>query len=140
MKRDIYTQLIQWKLSKRRKPLLIRGARQVGKTYILQEFGTKEYDKVFYCNFEENPALNDFFKESLSPDKLLNNLSLYFNDTLSEEKDLLIFDEIQLSNQALNALNCQCVSVRLCKACTTNRYSETTDHMGFNSSTTGQRK
>jgi hypothetical protein len=112
MKRDIYKQLMQWKLSKRRKPLLIRGARQVGKTYILQEFGAKEYDKVFYCNFEEKPALNDFFKESLSPDKLLNNLSLYFNDTISEEKDLLIFDEIQISNQALNALKYFCENAK----------------------------
>jgi hypothetical protein len=104
MKRDIYKQLIKWKRSKRRKPLLIRGARQVGKTYIIQEFGKKEYENFIYLNFEENPALNDFFKDRLNPAELINNFSLYVAKTINPGRDLIIFDEIQLSNNALNSL------------------------------------
>lgn len=67
MKRDIYQKMLEWKSSKRRKPLLLRGARQVGKTYILQQFGRKEYDNVAYFNFEENPPLMTFSGKNSIP-------------------------------------------------------------------------
>jgi len=104
MKRDIYKQLLEWKSSGRRKPLVLRGARQVGKTYILKEFGKQEYGSVVYLNFEENPSLDDFFKQKLDPDSILSQLSLYLNRKIQPEKDFIIFDEIQESNNALNAL------------------------------------
>jgi predicted AAA+ superfamily ATPase len=66
MKRDIYNRLLEWKSSGRRKPLLLQGARQTGKTYILRKFGGQEYENVIYCNFEENPELDQFFQPNIS--------------------------------------------------------------------------
>jgi predicted AAA+ superfamily ATPase len=104
MKRDIYEKLLEWKSSKGRKPLILRGVRQAGKTYILQEFGRKEYDDTAYFNFEEDPALDDFFQQKLDPGPIIANLSLYLDREIRPDKDLIIFDEIQASNNALNAL------------------------------------
>ncbi len=104
MKRDIYQQLLKWKTSGRRKPLILRGARQVGKTYILQEFGRNEYKKVAYLNFEEDPLLDDFFQQKLDPEAILTNLSLYLGWDINTKGDLIIFDEIQASAYALNSL------------------------------------
>lgn len=104
MKRDIYQRMLAWKSSKRRKPLLLRGARQVGKTYILQSFGREEYENVAYCNFEENPALDDFFRQQLDPKTIITNLSVYLAREIKPGSDLIIFDEIQASLHALNAL------------------------------------
>ena len=104
MKRDIYQKLLEWKSSPRRKPLLLRGARQVGKTYILQQFGEQEYSRVAYLNFEEEPLLDDFFKYNLIPQKIIQNLSLYLKYDIKPRTDLIIFDEIQASNNALNSL------------------------------------
>ncbi|ODS30110.1 MAG: hypothetical protein SCARUB_04785 [Candidatus Scalindua rubra] len=108
MKRDVYQRLLEWKSSKRRKPLLLRGVRQVGKTYILQQFGSKEYDNVSYFNFEENTALDDFFQQKLDPGTIIANLSLYLGREIRPASDLIIFDEIQASNYALNALKYFC--------------------------------
>jgi uncharacterized protein len=104
MKRDIYNKLLEWKSSPERKPLLVKGARQVGKTYILKEFGTREYSYVAYLNFEEEPLLDDFFKHSLNPEKIISNLSIFLKHSLKPHEDLIIFDEIQASNNALNSL------------------------------------
>jgi hypothetical protein len=62
MKRDIYPKLLKWQSSSRRKPLLLQGARQTGKTFILKEFGRNEYRNTVYCNFEENPGLDQLFE------------------------------------------------------------------------------
>lgn len=104
MKRDIYGKLLEWKSSSRRKPLLLKGARQVGKTYILKYFGEQEYSNVAYLNFEEEPILDDFFQHNLSPEKIIGNISLYMKQDIKPGKDLIILDEIQASNKALNSL------------------------------------
>ncbi len=104
MKRDIYKELLAWKSSARRKPLLLQGARQTGKTFILKEFGRREYENVLYCNFEENPDLGQFFMRDLDPERILGELSLYRNLEIRPGIDLVIFDEIQASNEALNSL------------------------------------
>src|SRR3989338_6474165 len=104
MKRDIYQSLIDWKAAERRKPLLLRGARQTGKTYLLMEFGKKEYDQVHYFNFEENPRLSQFFEKNLDPRRILNDLAIYSKSKIDPGEDLIIFDEIQTSNAALNSL------------------------------------
>ena len=104
MKRVVYANLLKWKSSPRRKPLLMRGARQTGKTYILREFGRKEYKRIAYFNFEEVPGLNDFFSRGLEPRKIIENLSLYVGWKIEPEEDLLVLDEVQESNSALNAL------------------------------------
>jgi uncharacterized protein len=102
--RDINTDLLAWKDSRRRKPLLLQGARQTGKTHILREFGRREYDRVVYCNFEEEPNLDHFFDRDLRPERILSDLSIHFDTEIRRERDLLIFDEIQVSNRALNSL------------------------------------
>ena len=79
MKRDVYQQLLSWKLSDRRKPLLLQGARQTGKTYILKKFGHHEYQNTVYYNFEEDPALDSFFQRDLNPQRILKELSIYKN-------------------------------------------------------------
>ena len=104
MKRDIYQKLLEWKSSRRRKPLLLQGARQTGKTYILKAFGESEYEHLIYCNFEEDTGLGEFFRRDLNPERILRDLSIYYDHKIKPETDLLVFDEIQTSNRALNAL------------------------------------
>lgn len=82
----------------------MQGARQTGKTYIIKAFGRNEYENVVYCNFEEEPGLDEFFKRDLNPERILAELSIYYNLDIRPGADLLIFDEIQTSNRALNAL------------------------------------
>jgi predicted AAA+ superfamily ATPase len=104
VKRDIFKSLQQWKASNRRKPLLLKGARQTGKTYALRQFGQEQYERCFYFNFEEKPEIADFFQRSLQPAKILRNLSVYEDREIRAEKDLIIFDEIQACNRALASL------------------------------------
>jgi len=104
MKRDIYPQLMTWKESTRRKPLILQGARQTGKTTILRKFGKTEYDDVLYCNFEEDSGLDQFFQRDLNPSRILSDLSVYLNRQIRPDTGLVIFDEIQISNRALNSL------------------------------------
>jgi uncharacterized protein len=108
--RDIYQNLIEWKASSRRKPLVLRGARQTGKTYILKEFGRCEYEKVFYCNFEEDPGLAGLFDGKLAPGRILEFLGIYHDAKIRPGCDLIIFDEVQACNAALNSLKYFCES------------------------------
>ena len=104
MERDIYTALHQWKVAGRRKPLLLQGARQTGKTYILKAFGAGDFERFMYCNFEEDPLLDQFFQRDLDPRRILSELAIYKKQEIRPGRDLLIFDEIQISNRALNSL------------------------------------
>lgn len=82
----------------------MQGARQTGKTFILNTFGRDEYENVMYCNFEEDPGLDQFFKRDLDPERIIKELSIYYDVEIRPGSDLMIFDEIQASNRALNAL------------------------------------
>lgn len=104
MNRDIYKNLLAWKESSTRKPLILHGARQVGKTYILKNFGKEEYDNFIYLNFEEEPETHQFFSQSLKPAKILQNLTLYLKQNITPHTTLVIFDEIQECPAALNSL------------------------------------
>jgi predicted AAA+ superfamily ATPase len=104
MERDLYRDLLKWKASSRRKPLLLRGARQTGKTFLIQEFGRNEYESIVYCNFEEDPKLAGFFSRDLNPSRILSDLAVYMDREIRPGSDLIVFDEVQLSNQALNSL------------------------------------
>jgi len=104
MKRDLYANLVAWKSSPRRKPLLLRGARQTGKTFLLRQFGDREYERIVYCNFEEDPALDGFFRRDLDPHRIVAELSVYKGFDIQPERNLVIFDEVQASNRALTSL------------------------------------
>ena len=105
MKRLIFDKLIEWKNSSSRKPLLIKGARQVGKTYALLEFGRNYYDNVVYLHFEGNTeTLNKIFAPDLNPKRIIEEISVYAKQTIFPNKTLIIFDEIQACEQALTSL------------------------------------
>jgi predicted AAA+ superfamily ATPase len=95
---------LEWKNSSRRKPLLLQGARQTGKTFLLKQFGRTSYEKLYYYNFEEEPGLKDIFQRDLRPERLLPLLSAARNGDIHPGRDLIFFDEIQACNEALNAL------------------------------------
>ena len=78
MEREFYQKLLQWKGSNLRKPLVLRGARQVGKTYILTEFAKREYEDHVYINFDETPHFASVFNEDLDPDRIIKELNIYF--------------------------------------------------------------
>jgi len=104
MKRDLYSKLLGWKSAPGRKPLLLRGARQTGKTWLLKAFGKAEYDSLVYLNFEEDPGLKGFFTGRVRPVEILENLSVYVGRQIRPERDLIVFDEIQAADGALKSL------------------------------------
>lgn len=108
MYRKIMDFLESWKNNKHRKPLILQGARQVGKTYSILEFGRKHYENVAYFNFETSPKLNETFEENISPDYLILILSHIAGQTIVKEKTLIVFDEVQLCERALTSLKYFC--------------------------------
>ncbi len=104
MQRDVYQRLLAWKHHPKRKPLLVKGARQVGKTYSIKSFGEKEFEHVFYLNFDEKPTFKKFFEGDLDPRRIVRDLGISFEKEISPGKHLLFFDEIQECPEALNCL------------------------------------
>ncbi len=108
MYRKIMQFLESWKKSAHRKPLILQGARQVGKTYSILEFGRRHYDNVAYFNFETNLKLNRTFEENISPDYLIPILSHIAGQTIVKGRTLIVFDEVQLCERALTSLKYFC--------------------------------
>lgn len=108
IKRNIVKKLVKWKNSEFRNPLIIQGARQVGKTYLLKSFGKKHYESTAYFNFEKSPELAQFFEHSKEPKRILENLSVLHGSNIKPQNTLIIFDEIQECNNALNSLKYFC--------------------------------
>ncbi len=108
MRRDIEQNLLEWKNSKNRKPLIIKGARQVGKTYSLKKFGAENFKNFHYINFEKQINIQKIFSKNLDPINILNELSLELSIEINIKHDLLIFDEIQTVPQALTSLKYFC--------------------------------
>lgn len=104
MYRKAIEKLYQWKKDSNRKPLIIEGARQVGKTWLMKEFGTQAYEKCYYINFDANAAMADLFSKDLNVNRLLTGLELYLGEKIIPEKSLLIFDEVQEVPKALSSL------------------------------------
>jgi len=104
MKRQLMHKLITWKASSRRKPLLLMGARQVGKTTLLQEFGRQAYQNTVFINFDDRPELKRLFEQNLRPDRILKDISLELGVDIIPGETLLVFDEIQECPNALNSL------------------------------------
>lgn len=119
MKRHLFNKLLAWKNENNRKPLILKGVRQVGKTYLLKEFGRLQFPKCHYFNFEKQPNLGKIFEYDLSPQRILNELSVITQTPICLATDLLIFDEIQEVPKALTSLKYfqeECSELYLCCA------------------------
>lgn len=104
MYRTAIEKLYEWKNRKNRKPLIIEGARQVGKTWLMKEFGKEAYSDYIYINFDSNSQMSDLFSMDLNPERLIMGLELYASRKIDPENTLLIFDEVQQVPRALSAL------------------------------------
>ncbi len=96
--------LIVWKNKKNKLPLIILGARQVGKTYLIKEFAELYYKNFVYLNFESDTYLKDIYEKDLNPKRILSEIELYINRKINSEDTLIIFDEIQIAEKAVTAL------------------------------------
>ena len=108
MKRLILDKLLVWKKSPYRKPLILKGVRQVGKTWILKEFGRLYYDSVAYFNFDENPEFKQFFQLTKDVNRILQNLMLVSGQKIEPDNTLIIFDEVQDCPEVINSLKYFC--------------------------------
>lgn len=104
MDRDLMSQLDVWKDSARRKPLILHGARQVGKTWLLKEFGATCFENVCYINFDGNPVMSSSFDVDYDVDRLVADMQIASKETITEGKTLVILDEIQECPKALTSL------------------------------------
>lgn len=108
MERFILKELLNWKNSPYRKPLILKGVRQVGKTWLLKEFGRRYYENTAYFNFDENEEYRQFFETTKDVSRILQNLMMASGQKILPEKTLLIFDEIQDCPQVINSLKYFC--------------------------------
>ena len=104
MERLIMHKLLYWKNSPYRKPLILKGVRQVGKTWVLKEFGKRYYENVAYFNFDENEEYKQFFETTKDVDRILQNLMLASGENIAPEKTLIIFDEVQDCPKVINSM------------------------------------
>ncbi len=108
MERSTYSDLLSWKESPQRKPLLLQGARQVGKSHLLEYFGRNEFQDYHVFDFELDSVLNTIFAEDLSPERIVFELSVHLGRKIDLGSDLVIFDEIQECPRAITSLKYFC--------------------------------
>lgn len=108
MKRKAIEQLLVWKNNADRKPLVLKGARQVGKTWLMEEFGSLYYEDTFYFNFDEEDELKSIFETNKNPHRIIELLGLIKGKKILPQKHLIIFDEVQECSGALNSLKYFC--------------------------------
>jgi uncharacterized protein len=104
MKRALYQALVNWKNSPNRKPLILQGARQVGKTWLMKGFGKAEFEKVVYINFESSERLKMMFSVDFDIKRLISIIEIEVNHKIDSKSTLLIFDKIQEAEKGLTAL------------------------------------
>ena len=104
MYRTALEKLYKWKETKRRKPLIIEGARQVGKTWLMKEFGSRAYEDTVYINFDSNSQMAELFAADLNTARLIMGIELYAGRKIDPDRTLLIFDEVQEVPRARSAL------------------------------------
>ena len=104
MQRKAMNDLVTWKNKKNRKPLLLYGARQVGKTYLVKEFAKEYFKDIIYVNFETNNIVGKIINEDISPKYIIKNLEIVFNKKINKDTTLIFFDEIQKNTRALTSL------------------------------------
>jgi len=108
MERKVESRLIGWKKTRNRKPLIVKGARQVGKTFSITQFGRKHFSNMLYLNFESNGELARIFDRDLNPGRIIRELSVLTGEPVTEEKTLIFFDEVQTCSRALTSLKYFC--------------------------------
>ena len=108
MKRTLYQSLINWKNAPNRKPLILQGARQVGKTWLMKEFGKNEFEQVIYLNFESSERLKTLFESDFDIKRILSIIEIEASQKIQSDRTLLIFDEIQEAGKGLTALKYFC--------------------------------
>lgn len=104
MDREIYPRLVEWKSRRDHKPLVVDGARQVGKTHIIKEFGDKEYENYAYVNLDRDNVARAIFEPDHNVERIIRTLSAHTNEDIKPGKTLIIIDEIQESSAALGCL------------------------------------
>jgi len=104
MQRVLMEKLVEWKDNPNKKPLILQGVRQCGKTFLLKEFGARFYEDVFYCKFDEDKSLADFFEQNLDPRRIIKDMSVFRNKDIRPLTTLIVFDEVQSCGKALTAL------------------------------------
>lgn len=109
MKRKFYDTLLSWK-SESKKPLMVIGARQIGKTYIINQFCKAEYENYIYLNFDKDDTLSELFENSKDPNVIIKKLELFLNKDIDIGNTIIFFDEIQLCERAINSLKYFCES------------------------------
>jgi predicted AAA+ superfamily ATPase len=112
MDRKIMPFLVEWKNSKNRKPLLIKGARQVGKTWLMKTFGDKYYKNIVYIDFHNNEKVHKLFQGDINPFRIIDELSVVADKPINADETLIIFDEIQECSRALSSLKYFCEDAR----------------------------
>lgn len=108
MERFLIHDLIKWKKNKNKKPLLLSGARQVGKTWLMKEFGEREYEHHIYINFDKDTRLHELFESTLEPKRIIAAISLIYGGNINPDNTLIIFDEVQEEPRALSSLKYFC--------------------------------
>ena len=108
MKRELMDELIRWKNSPSRKPLLLRGVRQCGKPYLLKAFAKNEYENMVYINFEQNPEFASLFDKDFHTERIITEMGILFGTSIQREKTLILLDEIQACPKAMTALKYFC--------------------------------
>ena len=108
VERLLMQQLIHWKNKRTRKPLIIRGARQVGKTWLMKEFGKRYFEQTVYISFDNNERMKNVFEADFDLPRILSSLKIESGQQIEPEKTLLIFDEVQEVPKALTALKYFC--------------------------------
>ena len=112
MQRKLYSSLLEWKRSDDRKPLILEGARQVGKTYLLKEFGRNEYDNLVYINCHDNSEIKSIFEQDLDVNRIIQSFEAYTGKRIIEGRTLLFIDEIQEAPHAVESLKYFCEKAR----------------------------
>ncbi len=112
MDRKVYDSLVEWKRAPERKPMVMEGARQVGKTHILKEFGKREYGNMVYINCQNNPFVNSLFGQDFDVERILRGLSAYSRENITAGKTLIFLDEVQDAPRCLEALKYFCEDAR----------------------------
>lgn len=110
MKRKFYQKLINWKENNLSMPLMVVGARQIGKTYLIDEFCKNNFEDYIYINLDKSENIQKIFDETINPEEILPQLELILNKTIDIEKTILFFDEIQVSERAISSLKYFCES------------------------------